>query len=75
MPMFDFVCPRCGEQFEELVKKASEKVECPKCGCAACERQLARVAFSVDGNFTSSTGSSACSGCSTSSCSGCGSAH
>ena len=74
MPMFDFVCPRCGAQFEDLVKKADEKVECPECQCAACERQLAKVAFSVGDKFVASSGSSACSGCSTSSCSGCSSA-
>ena len=32
MPIFEYVCDRCGNQFEKLVFKSDEdKVECPKC--------------------------------------------
>ncbi len=75
MPMYEFLCPRCGHEFEDLVRNAREKVECPSCGHGKVERLLSRVAFSVGGKFTASAGSSDCSSCSSSpsSCSGCGS--
>lgn len=31
MPMFDFYCPTCQNQFEDLAFK-DEKISCPKCG-------------------------------------------
>lgn len=39
MPMYDFLCPRCGEKFEELVQSRQEDAPCPKCGASA-ERQM-----------------------------------
>lgn len=73
MPMYEFQCPGCNHEFEDLVKNAKEKVECPECGHRKVERLLSRVAFCVGGRFTASTGSSDCGSCSSSpaSCSGC----
>ena len=77
MPMYEYQCPKCDVVFEELVRNAKEKVSCPECGSAKVERLLSRVAFSVGGKFTSSTGSAECSSCasSPSSCSGCSGGH
>lgn len=35
MPLLQYVCPKCGEKFEELVKNHEQQVSCPKCGAAA----------------------------------------
>jgi putative FmdB family regulatory protein len=32
MPMFDYECSACSNEFPELVRVASELVVCPKCG-------------------------------------------
>ena len=40
MPMFDFVCTKCGEKFEELVSCNDSAPACPKCGALQSERQL-----------------------------------
>lgn len=69
MPIFEYRCKACGEDFEKLVR-GEEKVECPRCG----SRKLSKL-FSVFGvksgdKFTPSSGS-ACSSCSASSCDGC----
>ena len=37
MPIFDFLCPACQNQFEELVF-GDEKALCPKCGEQNIER-------------------------------------
>lgn len=39
MPIFDFVCSDCGEQFEALVRGSQVPV-CSKCGSAHLEKQL-----------------------------------
>ena len=33
MPIFEYRCEKCGEEFERLVPKADAKVHCEKCGC------------------------------------------
>lgn len=73
MPIYEFMCPQCNHEFEDLVRNAKEKVHCPECGHKKVERLLSRVAFVVGGKFTASAGSSECGTCSSSpsSCSGC----
>jgi putative FmdB family regulatory protein len=31
MPIFDYLCDRCGSVEEKLVKSGEEKFRCPKC--------------------------------------------
>jgi len=31
MPLFDYICDRCGNRFEELVSTASAEVRCKTC--------------------------------------------
>ena len=39
MPMYDFVCTKCGHEFEELVKNNNE-IFCPECGSLNVERKM-----------------------------------
>jgi putative FmdB family regulatory protein len=39
MPIFDFVCKDCKNEFEALVRGSSQPV-CPACGSEQLERQL-----------------------------------
>lgn len=43
MPLYDFRCRQCGEQFEELVP-AGSSAPCPACGSTDVERMLGRFA-------------------------------
>ncbi|MDE7380256.1 MAG: zinc ribbon domain-containing protein [Clostridia bacterium] len=64
MPILQYRCPRCGKQFDELVKKFDVPVFCPQCG--------ERAERSYCGEMLSATGkpSKKCSGnCKT--CGGC----
>lgn len=64
MPFLQYKCPKCKEEFEELVKNCQDEVFCPKCHEKA-ER-------SYDGQMYSATGKQIkkCTGnCKT--CSGC----
>jgi putative FmdB family regulatory protein len=71
MPIFEYVCCNCQEQFEQLVFDRQAKVACPACGSEKVDKCLSVFAHKSDSGFTSSAGGSACSGCSASSCSGC----
>lgn len=40
MPIYEYDCPGCGQQFEELVSSAATEVTCPSCGAAHPRRRL-----------------------------------
>lgn len=35
MPMYEFVCSKCGKKFDDLVPLGTEEILCPKCGGVA----------------------------------------
>ncbi len=72
MPIYEYSCGKCEHQFEKLVFRSSETIECPKCNSKKVNRLMSACAFSVGGNFKSTAGSS-CGSCSSGSCSSCGS--
>ncbi len=68
MPVYTYVCKKCGAKFDLLIGVSSEKTElkCKKCNSERIERSLS--AFSVgDAKSGSSLGSS----CSTGTCPTC----
>jgi len=71
MPIYEFQCPECNIEFEELVYTSSFNevdIHCPKCGNANPQKKLSL--------FTSpglSAGNNSCAGCTPSpKCSSCG---
>lgn len=77
MPMYEFHCNKCNDNFEELAS-ANETVPCPKCGSTDTERLISACRCMCggagdDGASSASHGSSCgCSGCSGGHCSSCG---
>ena len=49
MPIFDYFCPRCHHNFDELVKRYDDPVDCPECRTQA-NRQLAAPSFILKGS-------------------------
>ena len=47
MPIYEYICGKCGTEFEQLVKSSEAKPVCPKCGSAKAEKKLSRFAASV----------------------------
>jgi len=72
MPLFEYICQKCGEEFEELVLNASEKVKCPKCSSSRVKKKMSVFAHKSGENFRPSTSGSSCSTCSATSCATCG---
>ncbi|MBN2183949.1 MAG: zinc ribbon domain-containing protein [Candidatus Krumholzibacteriota bacterium] len=58
MPIFEYKCCRCEENFEELVLSGSEPVTCPACGSSEVEKQFS--AFSSSSGSSSSSKGSGC---------------
>lgn len=41
MPIYEYVCEKCGNRFEKLQKSAAcEDASCPGCGAADAKKQL-----------------------------------
>lgn len=64
MPIFEYICSRCGRRFEFLEKSGnSGEKSCPQCGSRRLEKQ-----FSVFSAGVKEGGSKRCHGCSDYSC-------
>ncbi len=48
MPIYEFLCNKCDNEFEELVF-SSTKVECPECGSKKVKRLVSSFAFGGEG--------------------------
>ena len=75
MPIFEFRCEDCGNEFEELMlgsQAQSSEAACPKCQSRHTKKILSgfRARTRGEGGETKSL-SSGCSTCSASSCAGC----
>ena len=73
MPIFEYQCKKCGQDFEEVVFH-NEKPLCPYCYSLDTEQQLSLPCLHIEGsgsmsNFASK--GSACGGCSGGNCSTC----
>lgn len=73
MPIYEFHCTGCGENFEELVLGQSSDITCPKCKGSEVKKLMSAFAFKSGSSFVSSSSGSGCGTCSSHSCSTCGS--
>ncbi|WP_244148075.1 FmdB family zinc ribbon protein [Syntrophobacter fumaroxidans] len=76
MPIFEYQCCKCGEEFETLVFRSDEPVSCPKCDCAEVRKMMSVCGFKSGGDKGAAgsrmgTGASSCAGCAGGSCSTC----
>jgi len=72
MPIYEYVCEKCGNEFEILVFKNDEPT-CPSCGAENPTKKMSSFGFSVGSKYTSSSASSesSCASCGSSNCSSC----
>jgi putative FmdB family regulatory protein len=71
MPIYEFLCKKCGRRFECLVPMGREReASCPGCGAAGAEKLLS--SFGIGGGSSRlKVSSSSCASCSTKSCRTC----
>lgn len=65
MPIYEYRCTECGEEFEKFVRSmtAKEEIVCPACGSSKVEKKISLFGSRSAGE--SAFGVSAASGCST----------
>ncbi len=74
MPIYEYVCNSCGEEFEQLVFGSDKVIKCRKCGSPDTAKKMSTFAMKSGSRFvgTGKKASSGCAGCTSSSCSSCG---
>jgi putative FmdB family regulatory protein len=51
MPIYEYACPACGNQFEEWQKITDKPVRtCPKCKAKKVERLISQTSFKLKGS-------------------------
>lgn len=83
MPIFEYVCKKCKNQFEELVFSQDEQAVCPSCGSTKTEKLISCCRSKMGGgpdmdasigqasSAPSAPSGGGCAGCSGGSCSSC----
>ncbi|MBZ0157677.1 MAG: zinc ribbon domain-containing protein [Alphaproteobacteria bacterium] len=66
MPLYEYKCTKCGEEFEKLVF-GNQEVRCPRCADGVVKKKFST--FGMSG--VERQASSGCSSCSAGSCSSC----
>ena len=76
MPIYEYHCESCENDFEKLVLGGREPKDCPSCESDQVSRLVSAFSFKSAGSTrvpesASTASSSACGGCAASSCAGC----
>ena len=73
MPLYEFQCDACGDQFEELVLSQTEKARprCPHCGGRNVHKLFSTFAVGGGDRSRASSSPSGCGNCTSGSCAGC----
>ncbi len=72
MPIYEYRCNKCKEEFEKLIFSTSAAVCCPKCSSDKVIKKMSL--FGMGGGSkadSASAGTSSCSGCASTNCSTC----
>lgn len=57
MPMYEFKCKQCGNEFEELVRSSSEEFPpCPSCASQKVEKKVSLFGSSGGGGSCGTSG-------------------
>ena len=63
MPLFEYMCVRCGSTFEKLVRSSGpQEIVCPKCKSTTVQKQISSFAVKGVGGGAGAFGGGAPSG-------------
>ncbi len=72
MPIFEYHCPKCEEDFEKIVFNDKTKVQCPKCNNGKVSKKVSAFSFKSGSKFVAaSSKGGGCGSCSSHHCSTC----
>ena len=65
MPIYEYRCESCGEEYEEITRRgtADEDVECPECGAHESHRVLSAFTVSSGSAYVGGGGGGGGGGC------------
>jgi putative FmdB family regulatory protein len=69
MPIFEYICQDCNNEFEKLVSGTNPEIACPECKSINLRKKFSL--FGMSGVEKQVSSGSSCSSCSSSSCSTC----
>ena len=78
MPLYEYRCERCSNEFEVLVRRSDTAICCPSCGSNEASKKVSRSSFHLKGTgwyaseYASASAASAESGAAAESGRGCG---
>ncbi|HSR10082.1 MAG TPA: zinc ribbon domain-containing protein [Thermodesulfobacteriota bacterium] len=75
MPIFEYHCSNCDEDFEKLVLSSSAKIQCPRCNKTKVTKKMSAFSFKTGSKASvpssSSSQSGGCCSCAGHHCSTC----
>lgn len=71
MPIYEYRCTACENEFEVFVQSANSEVKCVECGDANLQRKFSVFGMKSGSKFRSSSSKGSCGSCSTHNCSSC----
>ncbi|HBF42574.1 MAG TPA: FmdB family transcriptional regulator [Desulfobacteraceae bacterium] len=71
MPIYEYRCLNCEDEFEAMVIGRDDNLTCPRCKGDKLQRLMSACGFKRSNSFTPSSSSSGCSTCSSTNCSSC----
>ncbi|MFH0844897.1 MAG: zinc ribbon domain-containing protein [Pseudomonadota bacterium] len=71
MPIYEYKCGKCDNDFETLVLGSDDDITCPECHGRKVKRMMSSCNFKSSGGYSPSSASSGCTTCSTKNCSSC----
>lgn len=72
MPIFEFRCQKCGNEFEKIVFNQNSKIQCPGCSSSKVEKKVSAFSFKSGSKFVAaSSKAGGCSSCASHHCSTC----
>ena len=71
MPIFEYHCEKCQEDFEQIVFNSMAKVKCPKCQGGKVSKKVSAFSFKSGSKFVAASGSTGCGSCSSHNCGSC----
>ena len=71
MPVYEYKCNDCAEDFEKLVYGSDPDVSCPQCSSTNITKKFSLFGMSGVEKPVTSSGGSGCTSCSKSTCTSC----
>ncbi|MFH1350885.1 MAG: zinc ribbon domain-containing protein [Pseudomonadota bacterium] len=71
MPIYEYRCSKCKDEFECLVLGSDGDISCPGCHGKKVKRLMSACSFKSSGTTSSPSSSSGCTTCSSKNCSTC----